>query len=117
MRAGRLKHRLRLQESSESRDSFGEPDQSWSTTATVWGGVEALRGDEQFAANQVSSELQIKIIIRYGSEWSGINTKWRILDANTAIIYDIKSVILPEHRSRPNTVIELVCVVHSFGSS
>ena len=109
MRAGRLRHRLNLQQQVETQDSLGGAIITWTTTATVWGGVEALSGSEKFMADQVQSSLQVRIIIRYGSEWSGINTTWRVMDANTSRKYDIHSVIQPEHRSRPNTVIELQC--------
>ena len=109
MRAGRLRHRLNLQQQTATQDSFGGAIITWATTATVWGGVEALSGSENFTADQVQSSLQVRIIIRYGSEWSGIDSTWRVQDVNTSRKYDIKAVIYPEHRSRPNTVIELMC--------
>ena len=109
MRSGRLKHRLKLQQQVETQDSFGGAVISWTTTATVWGGVEALSGSEAFIADQVQGSLQVRIIIRYDSSWSGIDHTWRVEDANSGRKYDIKAVIQPEHRSRPNTVIELMC--------
>ena len=109
MRAGRLRHRLNLQQQVETRDSYGGAIITWSTTKQVWGAVEALSGSENFTADQVNYQLQVRIIIRYGSEWSNINNKWRVQDVNSSRKYDIHSVIQPEHRSRPNTVIEMIC--------
>ena len=109
MRAGRLRHRLRLQTQTETRDSHGGVTITWTTTATVWGAVEALTGWENVTADQVNSALMVRIIIRYGSEWKTINSKWRVQDANSLRKYEINAVIQPEHRSRPNTVIELMC--------
>jgi SPP1 family predicted phage head-tail adaptor len=100
---------LHLQQQTESRDALGGSTPVWTTTATVWGGVEALSGSEAFVADQVQSSLQVRIVIRYGSVISAIDTTWRVMDKNTLRKYDIKSVVMPEHRSRPNTVIELQC--------
>jgi len=110
MRAGRLRHRLKLQQQVITRDSYGAAIITWTTTATVWGAVEALWGKESVVTDQQVSDLTVRIIIRYDSSWSAIDTKWRIEDANTSRKYDIKTVILPEQRSRPNTVIEFQCV-------
>ena len=109
MRAGRLRHRLNLQEQTETQDSLGGAIITWTTTATAWGGVEALSGSEAFVADQVNSSLQVRIVIRYGAAISAIDNTWRVVDANTGRKYDIKSVVMPEHRSRPNTMIELQC--------
>ena len=109
MRAARLRRRLNLQEQTTTQDSYGGAIKTWATTATCWGGIEALSGSEKFTADQVQSSLQVRIIIRYSSDWSSINTSWRVQDANTSKKYDIAAVIQPEHRSRPNTVIELHC--------
>jgi len=109
MRAGRLRHRLNLQQQVETKDEYGAAIITWSTTATVWGGVEALYGFEATTADQVSSQLQVRVVIRYDTAWAGIDTTWRVMDANTSRKYDISSVIQPEQRSRPNTVIEMLC--------
>lgn len=108
MRSGRLRHRLQLQQPSRTRDALGGSIAGWSTVATVWGGVEALSATEQFSVGQENYSLQVRIVIRYGSEWSSLNSTWRVKDANTGRKYAIVSVIQPEHRSRPNTVIEMI---------
>jgi SPP1 family predicted phage head-tail adaptor len=109
MRSARLRYRLNLQQQTATKDSYGAAIITWSTTKTVWGAIEPLTGWESFSADQVNSALQVRIVIRYGSGWSGINSKWRIEDANTGRKYGINSVIQPDQRTRPNTVIELMC--------
>ena len=110
MRAGRLKHRLYLQQRTDTRDAHGGTIPSWSTTATVSGAVEALTGWENLTADQITNVLMVRIVIRYGDAWKTINTKWRVKDVNTGKKYNIQAVIQAEHRSRPNTMIELMCV-------
>lgn len=43
MRAGRLRHRVTIQQVTRTRDGFGQPVESWSAFATVWAAVEPLR--------------------------------------------------------------------------
>ena len=109
MRAGRLRRRLQLQQRTDGKGALGGVVPTWTTTVTVWGGVEALSGSENFNADQVNSSLQVRIVLRYGSEWSGIDSSWRVQDASTGRKYDIKAVILPEHRSHSRADIELMC--------
>ena len=109
MRAGRLRHRLHLQQQTETQDTLGGAIINWTTTQAAWGAIEALSGSEAFVTDQVNSSLQVRVVVRYSSAISGINSTWRVVDANTGRKYDIKSVISPEHRSRPNTMIELQC--------
>lgn len=109
MRAGRLRHRLNLQQQVETKDALGGAIITWTTSHTVWGGIEALTGWENFTADQVNSSLMVRVIIRYDSAWSSINSKWRVVDANSSRKYEINAVIQPEQRSRPNTLIELMC--------
>lgn len=107
MRAARLRHRLQLQQQSESQDSTGGVTVSWTTKATVWGAIEALMGYEHTTADQVQSDTVLRCIIRYDSSWSSLDSTWRVKDANSGKAYEITSVIQPEHRSRPNTMIEM----------
>ena len=110
MRAGRLRHRLNLQESTETRNAHGEAIITWATSYTVWGAVEPLSGSEATKAGQVKIQTQYRVIIRYDSSWGGIDSHWRIQNAGTSPIetYDIFSVIKPEHRSHPNSMIEML---------
>lgn len=109
MRAGRLRHRLQLQQPTRTSDSHGGYTTTWTTTATVWGSIEALTGWENFTADQVGRSLMVRVVIRYGSGWSSISPTWRVKDAKSGRKYDINAVIQPEHRARPKTVIELMC--------
>lgn len=109
MRAGRLRSRLLLQQQTETRDAYGGAVIGWSTTATVWGAVESLFGFEATTADQVSSQLQVRVVIRYGSAISAIDTTWRVKDKNTGTAYDISSVMLPSQRSASRGDVEMLC--------
>lgn len=64
MQAGRLRHRIVIQNFTTSTDTYGEPIKTWATWATVWAAVEPLSGREYWNAQQVQSEVNTRIRIR-----------------------------------------------------
>lgn len=76
MQAGRLRHRVSIQQRVEARNGYGELITTWSTLATVWGSVEPIRGREFFEAEQVQSEISTRVRIRY---YDGITAQMRVL--------------------------------------
>jgi len=68
MQAGQLRHRIELQSSDGSKNTFGEKEKIWTTYATVWASIEPLRGRELLWAQQISAELTHSILIRYNSD-------------------------------------------------
>jgi len=110
MRAGRLRHRLRLQQPTETRGADGSFSRGWSTVATVWGGVEVLRGKEFFEAHQMNSETVYRIVLRYGDAWAGIADDWRVYDETYSKAYDITAVLSDDARARPRAMLELMAV-------
>ncbi|MEK4798058.1 phage head closure protein [Thermoactinomyces sp. FSL K6-2592] len=90
MNAGRLKHRVTLQEEVKTPDGGGGSVVTWQDVATVWASVEPLKGRELYAAQQVRATLTHKIIIRYRPDIS-VNVKMRAVYNNR--IFNITSVI------------------------
>ena len=108
MRAGRLRHRLLLQQPTRTQSATGAITTTWATTATVWGAVEPLRGQEWFDAQQMSQENVVRIVIRYSTDWSSIDHTWRVKDVRTGVCYDITSVIEVQLTERPTTMLEIM---------
>lgn len=108
MRAGRLDHRLQLQQATRTRDDYGGYTTAWTTTATVWGAIEPLRGREFFENDRDNAEITARIVIRYDSSWAAIDNTWRIREANNGRTYDIHSVIEPEGTLPQRHMMELM---------
>jgi len=102
MRAGRLRHRLELQQSTETRDAYGGAILTWATTTTVSGGIEPLSGREYFSQAQTQAEARVRIVIRY---YSGIDETWRVVSGGKT--YVIESVVNHDERDR---MITLMCL-------
>ena len=75
MQAGRLRHRLAIRQPTISRNEVGEEIITWATLATVWGRIEALRGEEQLAAKQLTAEIVARATLRYRAD---VSTDMRI---------------------------------------
>jgi len=65
MQAGKLRHRVTIQEATESVDSYGQPTFAWADEATVWASIEPLRGQERLAQQQIESDVTHRVTLRY----------------------------------------------------
>ena len=65
MRAGQLRHRLKILKPTDVAASWNNTETEWTTYATVWGKIEWLSGREYYEANQVQSQNRCIITIRY----------------------------------------------------
>ena len=95
MNIGDLRHRVAIQARDATLDVYGQPAQTWTTTATVWGSVADISGKELLAAMAVQSEVSTHITIRYRA---GVTTANRIL--YDGVIYNISAVVDPTGRKR-----------------
>ena len=70
MRAGRLKHRVKLQRYNVTKDSYGQDIEAWVDIATVWADFLPKRSREFYAEQQVNAELTAVLSIRYRDDVS-----------------------------------------------
>lgn len=77
MRAGRLRHRVTIQEFVKlSEDGIGGSINEWINVATVWARVIPLNGRELVIAQQIMPETTHRVEMRYKG---GLNSKMRLL--------------------------------------
>jgi len=88
MEAGKLRHRVTIQQATATRDTIGVPEDTWSTLATVWAAVEPLTGREFVEAFRTNAELTHRVRIRYRSD---VTAKMRVLESSRH--YDIVAVL------------------------
>ena len=68
MRSGNLDRQVELQAKTVKQDNYGEEIETWTKIATIWAGRKDLRGNEFFAAKQLSAEITCKWIVRYRND-------------------------------------------------
>lgn len=95
MNIGKLRHRITIQQLTQTPDGAGGYTKSWVPFATVWASVEPISGKEYFEAQQTQSAVTHKIRIRYHT---GITPVMRIDFKGR--IFGIESVINWEERNR-----------------
>lgn len=101
MNAGKLRHRVTIQELVRADDGYGGIIETWQDVATVWAAVEPLRGSERYRAQQVQAELSHKVTMRYQA---GVKPQMRLL--HNGRVLNIEAVIDVEERHR---WLELLC--------
>tara|TARA_R100001086_G_scaffold238110_2_gene162633 strand:+ start:3580 stop:3918 length:339 start_codon:yes stop_codon:yes gene_type:complete len=107
IRAGSLRHRLRIQSPTSTRETnYGSIEHTWADIADgeIWGKITPLSGGERWQANIVNPDMSHTITIRYKS---GISPGWRVLTKDGSRTFQIVSVINKDER---NEVIEMSCV-------
>ena len=94
MQAGNLRHRVTIQQVTETRDDMGGVTQTWSTfAANLHAEIAPLSGRELLLARQVNAETTHRIRLRYRA---GITPKMRVLFGSR--IFAIESVLDTEER-------------------
>ncbi|MFT7337628.1 MAG: SPP1 family predicted phage head-tail adaptor [Marinobacter maritimus] len=89
MRAGKLRHRVTIQQPGQTQDPVtGEMLNGWTDYAKAWASVEPLSVKEFIASEAGQSEVTARITIRHRE---GITPKMRVLHRGK--IYNIKGVL------------------------
>lgn len=73
--AGRLRHRITLEEPGTAQTADGGLVAAWTPRATVFAEVLELRGREFIAAREAHASLDVKVRLRYRSD---VRPTWRV---------------------------------------
>jgi SPP1 family predicted phage head-tail adaptor len=96
--AGRLRHRVTLQQPVETQDSVtGAVIINWQDVADLWAAIEPLSAKEFIAAQAVANQVTSKIIIRYRSD---INARMRFFHDATGLYYNIEGILTDKESGR-----------------
>ncbi|MDW3204573.1 MAG: phage head closure protein [Alphaproteobacteria bacterium] len=85
MRAGSLDQRVAVQRETRVADGYGGAAVSWSTQATVWARVEAVRGQERVIADQDRGVVGYRITARNAGVWAGVTAADRLVWAGVVL--------------------------------
>lgn len=95
MRAGRLRHRVKLQRRATRFDSLGAPSETWEEVGTAWASVEPLSGRELLSAMEAGAQVTHRV----GMRWrEGVLPVDRVVHRGRHLYVD--SVIDPMERQR-----------------
>lgn len=106
MNIGKLKHRVAVQQMTETRDSTGEMVETWTTIATRFAHVQPVSGKESDRRGIETATARYKVTMRYQAGL--ITTADRLLYESQPL--DIESVI---NVDEAGTTYEVSCFARS----
>jgi SPP1 family predicted phage head-tail adaptor len=101
VRAGKLRHRITIEQVAETQDSDGSVIETWSTFANAQASIDPISGREYFAAQTTQADVTHRISLRF---ISGVIPKMRVKYGSRN--FDILSVINVGERNRE---LQLMC--------
>ena len=102
MKAGKLRHRVTIQNFESYRDEYGQPVKEWHDVATVWADVSGISGRELLAAGREVAEVSHRVWIRYHPS---VTAASRLLWTDTGAVL-ANTAALPDGKK---TRLELLC--------
>lgn len=98
MRAGAYRHKITVQQPTESRNSYGEATSTWATYCMRRARIKSTQGQETFTAAQIYGQRTTEFRIRHDSTVEGITLKMRVnYDSR---LFDIKDINHIDERGR-----------------
>lgn len=99
MQAGRLRHKVKIQNFSTTRLPSGQPDKVWVDGMTVWAEVKGISGRELMSSGAEKPEATIRVWIRYRTDVSASSRlvcltgpfKGKVLEVNGQPIPDART--------------------------
>ena len=94
MRSGKLRNSVTIQTYTTTMNSIGETVKAWTTVETVWASIEMLSAKEIMSGNQVQTDADYKITMRYTDN---LTFESRIGHGNKT--YEVISINNPEEKN------------------
>jgi SPP1 family predicted phage head-tail adaptor len=85
--AGRLRHRVTIEQLTAAQNTFGEEEPRWQSVTTRWASIAPLSGRELFTAQQVYAEATHGVRLRY---LAGLTPKMRLVYRDR--VFNIESI-------------------------
>jgi SPP1 family predicted phage head-tail adaptor len=106
MEAGKLRERVTFQKRMlQADDGYGNALTAFADVMTVWARITPLRGGEGVIAARLQGTQPVLITVRHSTETAAITPDWRLVDARTGTIYNIRTAVADERKAQ----IDMIC--------
>lgn len=105
MSAGELRERVKFASQIEESSDYGTVASEWMDEFTEPARIQPLRGTEPVIAQRLTGVQPVVIRVRSSARTREITTAWRITNARTDAVYNIRAVTPDEKKS----YIDLLC--------
>jgi len=92
MKAGRLRHRIRIERQDQAVDQYGAPTKTWVPVAECNASVDSISGREYFSSERDLGEETWRITARRWPDFH-LDGTFRAVDVDTGAIYDLRAVL------------------------
>ena len=106
MQAGRLRHRVTIQNFTLSKTPSGQPVESWADGKTIWAEVKGISGRELLAAGVERADATIRVWVRFRTD---ISASSRLKVLNGPYKDAVLSVTGPPVPDIKGTRLEILC--------
>ncbi len=100
---GKLRHRVHIEEVTETRDDSGGVVPGWKHVGTCWANITPIRGREFWAAQQSQSDVTHRVTLRDNIR---VNPRMRFVTLRRDRVLNIVSVL---HRETEDIFLEVMC--------
>jgi SPP1 family predicted phage head-tail adaptor len=98
MDAGKLYHRVLFDEPVLAQDGGGGNETVWTERFSRRAHYKRLRGSEQVLASRLTGVQPTIVTVRFNGQTLNVSETWRIRDARTGEIFNIRSSIISDDR-------------------
>lgn len=99
MSAGKLYERVTFQPPTSTADGYGGTINGWGDGFTVRANYVRLRGGETVMASRLSGNQPTVIRVRKSTQTVQVTTDWRIVDARSGEVFNIRSLVESDDRA------------------
>lgn len=101
--AGALNRRIQIQQQATAQDSFGQPQQTWTTIYTAWAEISVQNSQLIYATAEFVSKATHRITLRWTSSLV-VQPNMRVIytEATTGVThtYNVEALLNTEQRDR-----------------
>jgi SPP1 family predicted phage head-tail adaptor len=103
MITGKLNRRIQIQTQSTAPDSFGQPQQTWTTAYTCWASIDIQGSQLVYSTAEFIDKVTHRITCRWTSSFNfAANQRIVYTEQTTGIVhtYEIQAVLNDKQRNR-----------------
>jgi SPP1 family predicted phage head-tail adaptor len=98
--AGELRHRIIIQDYTETLGDIGNPVKTWTDTTTRWGKILPVSSREIIEGRQVEGRATHRVVLRY---YDGLTRKSRL--KYDGRLFNIEDIINIEERNKVHLIV------------
>lgn len=105
MQAGKLRERVTFARRDAAADAYGNQQADWVTQFSTAARIQPLRGGEDVMAARLAGKQPVLIQVRRSTATLEVTPEWRLTDARTATVYNIRTASPSEDK----VTIDMIC--------